>query len=172
MTALCTQTDVLARPAMHQANITVDNITDLQIANITGYIEEASILVEGYLNHTFDDAPEPPAINPDPVPDAARVVTARVVARAMTSAPVDPNFDQYSSGMGPFQHTKHVSQDVLGGGVWLTHQDKMALDSIEFAERISHVSIGHPARTVIGTVGALRLPPSERWRYFGQGYDA
>lgn len=157
---------------MAQANITAANITDVQSAEITGYIEEASVLVEGYLNHTFDDPPTDGSPNADPVPDAARIVTSRVVARAMTSTPVDPNFDQYSSGMGPFTHSKHVAQDVLGGGVWLTHQDKMALDSITFAERISHVSMSHPQPTCIGTVGALMLPPSERWRYFGQGYDA
>lgn len=68
------------------------------------------------------------------MPNAATIVCARVVARTLTSTPVEPNLDTYSraSAMGPFNHTdiRHVAQDVLGGGVWLTRQDKMALSSV------------------------------------------
>jgi hypothetical protein len=119
VTDLCTAADVLARPTLIGVTL-----SDAKAASIPAYIEEASALVCGYLGHTFAGTDD------DPVPNAARIVTARVVARALTATPVDGNFDTYGSTMGPFAHTKHVAQDVLGGGVWLTRQDKLALDSI------------------------------------------
>jgi hypothetical protein len=125
VTDLCTAADVLARPTLIGVTL-----SDAKTASIPGYISEASLLVQGYLGHTYPDPPTDGSTNRDPVPDAARIVTARVVARALTATPVDPNFDRYASSMGPFTHTKSVAQDVLGGGVWLTRQDKMALDAI------------------------------------------
>lgn len=113
----------MARPALVAVTV-----REARRASIPGYIEEASALICGYLGHTFAGRDD------EPVPDAARVVCARVVARAITSTHVDPNFDNHSraSAIGPFSHTDthHVAPDVLGGGVWLTRQDKMALDSI------------------------------------------
>jgi hypothetical protein len=125
VTDLCTAADVLARPTLIGVTL-----SDAKTASIPGYFSEASLLVQGYLGHTYPDPPTDGSTNPDPVPGAARIVTARVVARALTATPVDPNFDRYGSTMGPFTHTKSVAQDVLGGGVWLTRQDKLALDAI------------------------------------------
>jgi hypothetical protein len=123
MTDLCTIDDVLDRPALIGVAITAT-----MTAQIPGYIEEASALVCGYLGHQFAGTDD------DPIPNAARIVAARAVARALTATPVDGNCDSYTNGstMGPFAHTstRHVASDVLGGGVWLTRQDKMALDSI------------------------------------------
>lgn len=113
----------MARPAL--AGLT---LSAAQIAQIPGYIEEASALVCGYLGHTFAGTDD------DPVPGAATIVCARVVARALTTSPTDPNLSESTNtrGMGSFSATTtaHLAQDVLGGGVWLTRQDKMALDSI------------------------------------------
>lgn len=111
---LCSSDDVLARPQMR--GVSADAGT------LNGYIEEASVLIEGYLGHPF-------AIG-ETVPNAAKLVCARMVARAITATPVDPNFESYGSSFGPMAHTKHVAQDVLGGGVWLTRQDKLILDGI------------------------------------------
>lgn len=178
MTLLCTQADVLDRPALSAAGIST--FTETQAAQVDGYIEEASVLVEGYLGHTYADPPTDGSPNPDPVPDAARLVAARVVARALTSTPVDPNFDSYSSAMGPFSHQKHVAQDVLGGGVWLTRQDKMALDAIDTNARISNISTYHPEPTPVGLAGSILMPPPiwppgmpPGWPYspYGRGYD-
>jgi Phage protein Gp19/Gp15/Gp42 len=81
----------------------------------------------GYLAHMY--------AADETVPNAVVIVTARVVARALTTSPTDPNVDSYAStrAMGSFSasNTAHVAQDVLGGGVWLTRQDKMALDAID-----------------------------------------
>jgi hypothetical protein len=87
-----------------------------------GWITEASTLIEGYLRHTYTAD--------ETVPDAARIVCARVVARALTTPVTTPNADRYDSTMGPFTASTQVTRDALGGGVWLTRQDKMALDSI------------------------------------------
>lgn len=129
MADLCTEADVMARPAL--AGLT---LSTAQTASVDGYIDEASVLIEGYLGHTY--------AADETVPDAARIVCARVVARALTATPVDPNFDRYDSTMGPFTQQKHVAPDVLGGGVWLTRQDKMALDAIGGVySRMTNVSL-------------------------------
>lgn len=167
MTLLCTEDDVMERPQIKAAPTGYINTE-----SIPGYIEEASILVEGYLGHTYPDPPTDPAVtNPDPVPDGARIVAARVVARALladaanTHNPgagpvVDPNIDSITStrAMGGFSATKteHVAADVLGGGVWLTRQDKMALDSIGGAySRQSNVAMYDVPRHRQGIVGAM-----------------
>jgi hypothetical protein len=173
VTLLCTSDDVMERPQILAAPTgTVDT------ASIPGYIEEASILVEGYLGHTYPDPPtDPDVVNPDPVPDAARVVAARAVARALIAdaanngpggpRPLDPNIDAYTSSrsMGGFSATKteHVAADVLGGGVWLTRQDKMALDSIGGAySRQTNVPLYDPPRRVRGVIGAI-FSQGNRW---------
>ena len=102
----------------------VDSLTftGTQTAQIPGWITEASTLIEGYLRHTYTAD--------ETVPDAARIVCARVVARALTTPVTTPNADRYDSTMGPFTASTQMTRDALGGGVWLTRQDKMALDSI------------------------------------------
>lgn len=156
MTLLCTSDDVMDRPAVKA--VPVDTI---DADAIDGYIEEASILIEGYLGHTYPDPPTDIDVpNPDPVPDAARIVCARVVARALTAGRVEPNFDSYTNAaaMGgmSYTNTRHVAQDVLGGGVWLTRQDKMALDSIGgIYSKQSNVALYDAPRHPTGFVGAL-----------------
>lgn len=131
MTALCTEADLLARPALIRVTL-----SDAQTASIPGFSDEASVLIEGYIGHTFAGTDD------DPVPTAAVIVCARVVARALTATPVDPNFDAYGSTIGPFAHSKRVAPDVLGGGVWLTKQDKLALDSIGGAySRMTNIAL-------------------------------
>lgn len=157
MTTLCTPEDVLARPTLIGITITED-----MTEQIPGYIDEASILIEGYLEHVYPPAPLDETLpNPDPVPDAARIVCARVVARALTAAKTDPNYDSYtaSRNMGGFgaSNTAHVAADVLGGGVWLTRQDKMALDAISGIgqHQATHVPMFDVPKHVTGFVGAL-----------------
>lgn len=111
---------------------------------IPGYIEDASVLIEGYLETAFPDPPEDataedPSVNP--VPQPARIVCRRMVARALTSPAIDSRFDSYASTMGPLSHTKHVGADVMGGGVWLTKQDKMILDGIPGTDSAVHVAM-------------------------------
>src|SRR4051812_14736980 len=96
---------------------------------LPGYIADASVLIEGYLQLSWPDPPANPT-DPSPIPGAAQIVCRRVVARALTATPIDPSFDTYASTIGPLSHTKHVTSDVLGGGVWLTRQDRLILDGI------------------------------------------
>jgi hypothetical protein len=128
--SLCTADDVLARPELAGVALSAT-----QTAQLPGYIDEASTLVCGYLGHAYTGTSD------DPVPNAARIVAARVVARALTSPRLDPNFDTYNSSMGPLAHTKHVAPDAIGGGVWLTRQDKLMLDSISTLPRFSNVAL-------------------------------
>lgn len=126
---MITATDVLLHPTLQGVQLPAP-----ELAKIPGYIADASALIEGYLKRTFPDPPDtdnPQTVNL--VPDAARLVCRRMVARVLTSAPIDANFDAYASTMGPMSHTKHVAQDVLGGGVWLTNQDKVILNGITSA---------------------------------------
>lgn len=156
MTTLCTPQDVLARPTLIGITITED-----MTEQIPGYIDEASILIEGYLEHVYPPAPVDDSPSPDPVPDAARIVCARVVARALTTTNTDPNYDSYthSRNMGGFgaSNTAHVAADVLGGGVWLTKQDKMALDAISGIgqNQATNVAMYDVPKGVTGFVGAL-----------------
>lgn len=166
MTLLCTLDDVKARPQMVSLADSLDSADEEIIA---GWIEEASVLVEGYLEHTYPDPPtdstEP---NPDPVPDAARIVTARVVARAYTT-PAGPATGQDSSNstMGPFSKSAHITQDALGGGVWLTNQDKLALDSIP-GRGLTNMALYEPRRYPVGSINMLHGPtgrPYGDWWY-------
>lgn len=109
-----------------------------ELAKVPGYIADASMLIEGYLERTYPDPPVNPT-DPNPVPEPARIVCRRAVARALVTPDADPRFDSYASAMGSMSHTKHVGQDVMGGGVWLTRQDKMILDGIGNTDRIVHV---------------------------------
>lgn len=113
---------VLLHPTLHGVTL-----PQAELDKIPGYIADASGLIEGYLQRTF---PDPPPTDTNPVPEPARIVCRRVVARALIAPEIDPRFDTYASTMGPLSHTKHVAADVLGGGVWLTRQDKLILDGI------------------------------------------
>lgn len=129
------------------------------IAEIPGYIEDASVLIEGYLETAYPDPPEDdtasdPTVNP--VPQPARIVCRRMVARALSTPEIDPRFDSYASAMGPLSHTKHVGQDVMGGGVWLTRQDKLILDGIPGTDSAVHMAMYDLPERNRGSVCGLR----------------
>lgn len=83
---------------------------------IEGLIEEAGILIDGYLGKI-----------PHPVPHAVSVVASRMVARVMES-PTD-GFGQESSSYsaGPFSKNVTYSAGASGGSPWLTAVDKKSL---------------------------------------------
>lgn len=110
---LCDPGDVatrLARP-----------LTAAETAAVSGLIEEATALVEGYLGRGWVDAFD--------VPTAVKVVTSRVVARALTGGSrFPPGASQVGSAMGPLTHTTTFAADVeTGQQVWLGKADKIAL---------------------------------------------
>ncbi|MCV7010354.1 hypothetical protein [Mycobacterium gordonae] len=131
------------------------SLPSAELAKVPGLIEDASVLIEGYLERSYPDPPANPT-DPNPVPEPARIVCRRAVARAVVTPDADPRFDSYASAMGSMSHTKHVRQDVMGGGVWLTRQDKMILDGIGSADRIVHVSM-QPERS------CPPVPPGRWW---------
>ena len=91
-------------------------LTTDETAAAPGLLEEASVLVEGYCNQSFD-----------PVPSAVRVATSRIVARALTapvaedSAPVSS--EQFTAG--PF--TMNRSYTGEGSNLWVGATEKTML---------------------------------------------
>lgn len=107
-----TQTDVEARLRR--------TLTAEEINQLPGEIEEASIIVEGYLGVEYTAG--------NPAPLAVKVVTSRVIARMVNdTGGVPANADSFSRGMGPMNVTTHLVADSTSGGPWLTKSDKMAL---------------------------------------------
>lgn len=110
---LATQDDVVAR--LGRA------LTSDEIARLAGLLEEASLLVEGYLGVTYsvDDV--------DPVPEAVTVVVSRIVARAFTA----PNQQLLPEGArsaaaGPY----NVSFADARTNLWLSKVDKLTLRNL------------------------------------------
>lgn len=87
---------------------------------LNGLLEEASLLVEGYLGVTYTEA----------VPDAVRVVASRVVARALTAPDDVPE-----GGTAVTLRTLDFSSTRNFGGegrsnLWLSKQDKTMLGAL------------------------------------------
>lgn len=93
-------------------------LTADETARVTGLLEEASVMVEGWLQCV-----------PDPVPDAVKIVVSRMVARVLATAGAGPGpgVTGMQGAMGPFQMNRTYSPDATSGGVWLTRQDKTML---------------------------------------------
>lgn len=97
-------------------------LTTSETALLPGLLEEAGLLVEGYLGVHYGPG--------DDIPDAVRVVTSRVVARALTgpqnipegvSASTLQSLDySATSNFGPEGRTS----------LWLSKQDKMMLRTL------------------------------------------
>jgi hypothetical protein len=93
-----------------------------EVTQLPGEVDEASVLVEGYLRVEYD-------AELNPAPSAVIVVTSRVVARMVADTGVVPaNADSLTRGMGPFSATTHLVADSTSGGPWLTKSDKVALE--------------------------------------------
>ena len=97
-------------------------LDEAELSRTEGLLEEASVLVEEYLNQT-----------PDPVPDAVRVVTSRMVARVL-SAPkgtgataLAPGQTSATMSMGVFSRSANFEPGSTSGGPWLEAKDKASL---------------------------------------------
>ena len=112
MAALASSVDVEARLGR--------TLTTEEAARVTGLLEEASVMVEGWLRCL-----------PDPIPDAVKIVVSRMVARALSVGGTDnapePGVSQLQATMGIFGVNRSFSSDATSGGVWLTKQDKSTL---------------------------------------------
>jgi hypothetical protein len=97
---------------------------------VEGLLDEASVLVEGWLGCT-----------PDPVPDGVRIVVSRVAARAIAAggSGAEPGLQSVEATMGVFQVNRGFSADVTSGGVWLTRNDKTTLRPFSCRGRVGNV---------------------------------
>jgi hypothetical protein len=112
---LATQADVVAR--LGRA-LTAD-----ELARLPGLLQEASLLVEGYLGVVYQD----PADSGVPIPPAVVVVVSRIVAR--TFAAPSPQLlpeGARSAGSGPYS----ISFGDARTNLWLSKADKTTLRNL------------------------------------------
>lgn len=96
------------------------DLTESEAQRVIGLIEEAQVIISGYLG----------AI-PDPVPPAVRVVVSRMVARVLEQPDSEAFYaESVSHSAGPFSETKRYSSGASGGAPWLTASDKQALAAV------------------------------------------
>ncbi|CQD15729.1 hypothetical protein BN970_07148 [Mycolicibacterium conceptionense] len=103
-----------------------------ETARVTGLLDEASVMVEGWMRCV-----------PDPVPDAVKIVVSRMVARVLAVGGADnapePGVSQLQATMGIFGVNRSYSSDATSGGVWLTKQDKATLRPFGCRGRVGNV---------------------------------
>lgn len=93
------------------------DLDDDELAVVEGLLEEAEVLIEGFLG-----------VIPEPVPRRVTVVASRMVARVLEQ-PDDEAFyaESVQHAAGPFSETKRYSTGASGGAPWLTAADKQSL---------------------------------------------
>lgn len=95
------------------------DLTPEQAEQIEGLLEEASDLVLAWCR--------PYGMVFDPIPAAVARVTARVVARVITSGSQVDGTAAQTTVVGPFQRQVTFNADATSGGPWLTRADKLRL---------------------------------------------
>lgn len=99
-------------------------LTADELALLPGLLEEASLLVEGYLGIVYKDPSDPDGV---PIPDAVVVVVSRIVARTFTApSPQLLPEGARSAGSGPYT----VSFGDSRTNLWLSKADKMTLKNV------------------------------------------
>ena len=93
------------------------DLDDDELDVVDGLLEEAEVLVEGYLGRI-----------PEPVPRRVSVVASRMVARVLEQPDAEAFYaESVQHSAGPFSETKRYSTGASGGSPWLTAADKQAL---------------------------------------------
>lgn len=93
------------------------DLDDDELDSVDGLLEEAEVLIEGYLGEI-----------PQPVPRRVTIVASRMVARVLEQPDADAFFaESVQHSAGPFSETKRFSSGASGGAPWLTAADKQAL---------------------------------------------
>lgn len=104
------------------------DLTAPELTAWPGSAEEASVIIEGFLERTWDDLAS--------VPRNVRVVCSRMVARTFTTTGTPggqlggtmlPGTKSFNSSMGPMGHTTTFGDDVVFGSPWLSKADKVSL---------------------------------------------
>lgn len=108
-----------------------DAIDPDEVKRVEDLIEEATVLVEGYLGSI-----------PNPVPRAVRIVVSRMVARVLQAPDGDGfNAEQATYTAGPFSKNVQFTSGASGGAPWLTTADKTALRKVGGSGGIYTVSV-------------------------------
>jgi hypothetical protein len=95
--------------------------------NLLTALEEATDLVEGYLDRRYTGTPDSDGV-PEDVPDAVRRATARIALRVFLDEPSNPGAESEVDLMGPFSHTINWMKEAQARSAFLTDFDKMRLD--------------------------------------------
>lgn len=108
---------LLASPEDVEARLRRE-LTEGESSHIDDILEEASSLVTEYCRgREFD-----------PVPDAVRIVTSRIAARALTAPVGSGGVQSVTNQAGPqFSQTRVYTTDSASGGVYLTAVDRKQL---------------------------------------------
>ena len=80
-------------------------------------LEEASVLVDGYIGRELD-----------PIPRPVSVVVSRMVARVLMAPAPSFSVDTISQTAGAFSQSQTFTTGAAGGAPWLTTQDKTVLN--------------------------------------------
>lgn len=108
------------------------DIEDDELVVVEGLLEEAEVLVEGYLGRI-----------PEPVPRRVSVVASRMVARVLEQPDAEAFYaESVQHSAGPFSETKRYSTGASGGSPWLTAADKQALRRVRVGGGIYTIGIG------------------------------
>lgn len=103
-----------------------------EIGVVDGLLEEAEILIEGFLGEI-----------PVPVPRRVTVVASRMVARVLEQPDREAFYaESVQHSAGPFSETKRYSTGASGGSPWLTAADKQALRRTRGGGGIYTIGIG------------------------------
>lgn len=106
--AFATQTDVEAALGR--------SLTSTEAVSVDTLLDEATDLIIGYLGCT-----------PDPVPDAVKRVTARMVARVFSQSQISVGASQVQETAGPFSRSTSYPAGTSNGAPWISAADKVAL---------------------------------------------
>lgn len=146
LVAYCTQDDVenrLRRP-----------LTTTEINYLDSLIEEAQVLVEGYLRCPPGAYPEP-----DDVPAAVRVVVSRMVARVITQEANTPaellGATQIGETAGPFSSQVSFGQPRFGSP-WLQKSDRESLSPFRCASKAFSIDTA-PGRGTVHAEGCSAI---------------
>lgn len=93
------------------------DLDDDELDAVDGLLEEAEVLIEGYLGKI-----------PQPVPRRVSVVASRMVARVLEQPDAEAFYaESVQHSAGPFSEAKRYSTGASGGSPWLTAADKQSL---------------------------------------------
>lgn len=91
-------------------------LTGAEASTVDTLLAEASDLISGYLGCV-----------PDPVPDAVKRVTARMVARVFSQSQIAVGASQVQETAGPFSRSTSYPAGTSNGSPWLAAADKIVL---------------------------------------------